>query len=62
MAAPHRCRPAVLSYCSVHSEQGVCVFLPVNPIVIVCTTEELDLLKGGRTGEGAGDCWVDAQE
>lgn len=38
------------------------MFLPVNPIVIVCATEELDLLKGGRAGEGAGDCWVDAQE
>lgn len=70
MAAPHRSRlsfkaPAVLLYwgCSVHNEQCVqCVFLPVDPIVIVCSTEELDLLKGGRAGEGAGDCWVDAQE
>ena len=36
--------------------------LPVNPVVIVCSTEELDLLKGVGAGKGAGDCWVEAQE
>lgn len=36
--------------------------LPVDPIVIVCSTEKLDLLKSGRAREGAGDCWVEAQE
>lgn len=39
-----------------------CGSLPVNPIVIVCSTEKLDLLKSGGAREGAGDCWVEAQE
>lgn len=36
--------------------------LPVNSIVVVGSAEELDLLKGGGAEEGAGDCWVEAQE
>lgn len=38
------------------------MFLPVNPIVIVRSTEELELLKGGGAGEGAGNRWMKAQE
>ena len=40
----------------------VVLSVPVNSIVIVCSTEELNLLKGGGAGEGAGDCWMEAQE
>lgn len=36
--------------------------LPVDPVVIVRSSEELDLLEGDGAGEGAGDCWVEAQE
>lgn len=36
--------------------------LPVNPIVIACSTEELQFLKGGGAWEGARDGWVKAQE
>lgn len=47
---------------SVKAVYSVWGSVPVNPIVIVCSTEKLDLLKGGGAGEGAGDCWVEAQE
>lgn len=36
--------------------------LPVDPVVIVGSTEELDLLKGAGAGGGAGDRRVQAQE
>ena len=35
---------------------------PVDAVVVVGPTEELDLLEGDGAGEGAGDGWVEAQE
>lgn len=36
--------------------------LPVNPVVITCSTKELEFFKGGGAWEGAGNGWVEAQE
>lgn len=41
---------------------GSNVVLPVNAVVVVGSAKELDLLKGGRTGEATGDGRVEAQE
>lgn len=36
--------------------------LPVNAVVVIQPVKELDLLKGDRTGEVAGDGGVKGQE
>lgn len=36
--------------------------LPVNPIVIACSTKELEFFEGGGAWEGASNGWVKAQE
>lgn len=38
------------------------IYVPVNPIVIACSTKELQFFKGGGAREGASNGWVKAQE